>query len=88
MLEIYKDGFVFRKSRRENKKYDVFKNDDYITSFGGIKESGLPYQQYRDKLGLYSKYDHNDKKRRDRYYLRHGNAHKNTAKWFAHRYLW
>ena len=88
MLEIYKDGFVFRKSRRENKKYDVFKNDDYITSFGGIKESGLPYQQYRDKLGLYSKYDHNDKKRRDRYYLRHGNALKNTAKWFAARYLW
>ena len=87
-MEIYKDGFVFKKSRRENKKYDVFKNDEYITSFGGIRVNGIPYQQYKDRIGLYSKYDHNDKKRRDRYYLRHGKAHKNSAKWFSSKYLW
>src|SRR6056297_871941 len=50
--------------------------DDPIDSiktvrFGGIKKDGTPYEQYKDKLGHYSAYDHGDKKRRDNYKRRH-----------------
>jgi hypothetical protein len=83
-MEVYKDGFLFRKSKRKNKKYDVFKNNRYIVSFGDNR-----YQQYKDKIGIYKKLDHNDKKRRDNYYTRHGkDAKLETPKWFSHRYLW
>ena len=47
------------------------------------------YNQFRDKIGLYSDLDHNDEKRRDLYYKRHGRtAKKDTAKYFSHKYLW
>jgi hypothetical protein len=81
---IKKDGYEFRKSKRHNKKYDVFKKGVYIISFGQ-----LPYQHYRDKIGLYSHLDHNDSQRRKNYYARHGKeAEKDSAKYFSHRYLW
>jgi len=84
MLEIYKDGFLFRKSKRKNKKYDVFKNNIYLLSFGDNR-----YQQYKDKIGIYRALDHNDKKRRDNYYARHGKESRmGTAKYFSHKYLW
>jgi len=81
---ISKDGFSFKKSTRKNKKYDVFKNGKYITSFGDKN-----YQQFKDKIGLYSHLDHNDENRRRLYYVRHGlKAEKESAKWFSHRFLW
>ena len=47
------------------------------------------YQQYHDKLGHYSNLDHNDKKRRDLYYKRHGQTtDKSSAKYYSHKYLW
>jgi hypothetical protein len=49
------------------------------------------FGQYKDttKLKLYSRLDHNDKKRRDSYYARHGvDAKLYTPKWFSHKYLW
>jgi len=85
---IKRDGFIFRKSRRKNKKYDVFTlGNKYITSFGDKR-----YQQYKDKIGLYSHLNHGDKKRRANYYKRHGDYRNKdigkSAKYFSHEYLW
>ena len=83
-MEVYKDGFLFKKSKRKNKKYDVFKNNRYVVSFGDNR-----YQQYKDKIGIYKDLDHGDKKRRDNYYARHGKESRmGTAKYFSHKYLW
>lgn len=91
-MEYHKDGYIFiAPSRRKNKKYDVYTRDkQYITSFGAIKANGTVYNQYKDKIGHYSRFDHNDKARRDRYRKRHeGEQHtKNTAGYFAWKYLW
>jgi hypothetical protein len=61
----------FKKSTRKDKKYMVRYNNKLI-HFGAIK-NGIPMDQYKDStgLGLYSKYDHNDEKRRDNYRARH-----------------
>jgi hypothetical protein len=86
MSNIYKDGFIFRRSKRKNKKYDVFNARDnlYITSFGDDR-----YPQFKDKIGVFSSTDHGDKQRRDNYYSRHGkSARKWSAKWFSHKFLW
>jgi len=83
-MEVYKDGFLFKKSKRKNKKYDIYKNNRYVVSFGDNR-----YQQYKDKIGLYKSLDHLDKKRRDNYYARHGKESRlGTAKYFSHKYLW
>ena len=86
-MRIEKDGYFFRKSNRKNKKYDVYdKNGSYIISFGDKR-----YQHYKDKIGLYSHLDHNDKKRRDRYRSRHRNDmidNDNFAGFFSWNYLW
>ena len=81
---IKKDGFLFRESTRKNKKYDVFKDGEYVVSFGDIR-----YQHYFDKLGLYRDMNHFDKKRRRLYYKRFGvHAVPYSAKYFSHKYLW
>ena len=76
------DGFDFQKSTRKNKKYQVKINNKTV-HFGDNR-----YQQYKDKIGLYSKLDHGDKEIRKRYYMRHGKAVKYSPKWFSHKYLW
>jgi hypothetical protein len=79
-------SYIFEApSRRAGKKYDVYRlNGQYITSFGARN-----YEQYKDKIGYYSSYDHKSKLRRERYYYRHGKiATKESAKWFSHRFLW
>lgn len=71
-------------STRKNKKYDVYKNNKYLLSFGDSR-----YSQYFDKLGHYSYLDHNDEKRRMLYYSRFGiEAEEDTAKYFSHKFLW
>ncbi len=85
-MPAYKKGkYIFvAPSRRKNKKYDVFTTKDkYITSFGDNR-----YEQYTDKIGYYKSQNHLDKKRRDNYYSRHGEAKFESAKWFSHKYLW
>ena len=77
-----------KKSTSKNKKYMLYVMGDNgkkkLIHFGDSR-----YPQYRDKLGHYSHLDHNDKKRRDRYYSRHGPAtDKNTRKYWAHKILW
>jgi len=58
--------------------------------FGAIKKDGTPYSQFKDKaLGLYSKYDNNDKERRKRYLKRHNKKYgKYSADTLAKKYLW
>lgn len=84
-MKYNKDGFTFvAPSKRKNKKYDVFINSKYITSFGDTR-----FQQYYDRIGHYANLNHNSEKRRQLYYARHGKtATKGTAKWFSHHYLW
>ena len=83
------DGIEFKKSKTKNKKYDAFKGGKKLASFGAIKASGVPYSQYYDKIGLYKKYNHNDKNRRRRYHARHGRPDKKySPKWFSGKYLW
>jgi hypothetical protein len=81
--ELYKPF----KSKAKNKKYSVYIMKDgkkKLIHFGDSR-----YQQFKDKLGEYSNLDHNDKKRRDLYYKRHGKAtSKDSAKYFSHKYLW
>tara|TARA_R100000654_G_scaffold1616_2_gene5848 strand:+ start:1483 stop:1719 length:237 start_codon:yes stop_codon:yes gene_type:complete len=78
-MELYKPV----KSTRKYKKY-MIKTKKGIVHFGDNR-----YNQFRDKIGLYSDLDHNDEKRRDLYYKRHGRtAKKDTAKYFSHKYLW
>lgn len=93
-----KYNFVkFRKSETKNKKYDaVLQNKETkkykIVPFGQIHENGEPYYQYKDStgLGLFSKYNHLDKARRDRYRVRHSKGHnyKFSSQWFSYYFLW
>ena len=87
----------FRKSIRRLSKYDAIlenkKNKKiFIVSFGGIRPNGIPYSQFEDRvpLKLYSKYDHNDQGRRERYLERHSkNINEPYSKsWFSKEYLW
>lgn len=78
--------YTIQKSNRINKKYRViFKDGRKDIYFGDSR-----YPQFRDvALGLYKHLNHNDKKRRDLYYARHGRyAEKWSSKWFSHKYLW
>jgi len=83
--------FIAPATRRKLKKYDVYKDGKYITSFGGLRENGEPYEQYKDKIGFYKAYDHGDKARRDRYRQRHKNDKlndKGSAGFFSYYFLW
>tara|TARA_R100000951_G_scaffold82805_1_gene70447 strand:- start:479 stop:751 length:273 start_codon:yes stop_codon:yes gene_type:complete len=75
------------KSKAKNKKYSVYikRNDKVrLIHFGDSR-----YGQFKDKLGEYSKLDHGDKKRRDRYYQRHGKTQdKNSALYWSNKILW
>jgi len=74
-------------SKAKNKKYSVYimkNNKKRLIHFGDKR-----YQQFKDKLGHYSSLNHNDKKRKELYYKRHGKTNdKNTAKYWANKILW
>ncbi len=86
----------FEKSHNPNKKYNAVLFNTKTkrinrVSFGAIKPSGVPYPQYKDTtgLGLYSKYDHLDKKRRSNYRKRHGtNPKKYSSGYYSLNFLW
>ena len=83
---IQKDGYYFKKSSRKDKKYDVYDDNGFITSFGHPQ-----YQQYRDHLKMYKHLDHNDNKRRVNFHKRFNTKNgvqKNTALYFSSKYLW
>jgi hypothetical protein len=85
MTEYNKQGYTFiAPSKNKYKKYDAYKGDKYLTSFGDNR-----YSQYHDKIGHYSKLDNKDENRKKLYYKRHGKvADFESAKWFAHKFLW
>ncbi len=81
-------NYYVEKSKRKNKKYDVYNEDcEYITSFGQ-----LPYQHYKDLIGEYKHLDHKDKERRERYLARAkgiGNVNNpNSANFWSINFLW
>lgn len=88
----------FEKSKRKGKKYNgVLLNKktkrEVRIAFGAVYSDGKPYEQYEDStdLGLYSKYNHKDKKRRDAYRARHRGFLKDgyySAGHFSYYFLW
>ena len=74
-------------SKAQNKKYSVYVmkgGKKRLIHFGDSR-----YGQYKDKLGHYKKLDHNDKKRKQLYYKRHGDTKdKNSSKYWSHKILW
>ncbi len=80
------DGYRFEKSKNKNKKYDVYKDDKFIVSFGASA-----YQHYKDRIGLWKHKDHNDPERRRLYRLRHKHDNlndKQSAGYMSWHYLW
>jgi transglutaminase-like putative cysteine protease len=82
----YRNGYSITPSTRKHKKYDVYKGDKYITSFGDVR-----YEHYYDKFGTYSNLDHLDPDRRRLYRQRHANDNiydPNYAGYWSWKYLW
>jgi hypothetical protein len=80
------NGWLFKVSNRKNKKYDVYdpKTGKYLVSFGDNR-----YEHFKDKIGFWSKKDHNDKTRQTSYKKRHGtNPKYGSAGYFSLKYLW
>tara|TARA_R110001592_G_scaffold27919_1_gene103379 strand:+ start:12655 stop:12918 length:264 start_codon:yes stop_codon:yes gene_type:complete len=76
-------------SKAKNKKYSVYVKSDNKSGKKLIHFGDSRFSQFKDKLGHYSHLDHNDKKRKDNYFKRHGKAtSKDTAKWWSHKILW
>ena len=82
-------------SDKPDKKYFALLQDKKTLKrskmyFGGIKTNGEPYEQYEDKIGYYSKYNHYDKNRRMLYRKRHkkdiNKAY--SPSWFSLNFLW
>tara|TARA_R110002167_G_scaffold9170_7_gene41818 strand:+ start:3792 stop:4097 length:306 start_codon:yes stop_codon:yes gene_type:complete len=89
----------YEKSNKKDKKYIAILENKKTgrrvkIHFGGIKKDGTPYPQYKDKvLGMYSKYDTNDKKRRELYRSRHSKEVPSfkdywSAGYFSYKKLW
>lgn len=79
----------FEISPLKSKKYRAWLKDGervFKVDFGA-----KGYAQYRDQTPLkaYSSLDHNDLKRRERYYKRHSKDYPMySADWFSKKYLW
>ena len=87
-VEVDGKTFYIMKSKRKNKKYDVFDdNYMYILSFGDRR-----YQQYYDAFGEYNYLNNNDPYRRKNYRKRAaGIGHLNdpySANYWSYNYLW
>jgi len=83
----------FEKSDAQNKKYNAIIVDKITKKETRIPFGDSRYSQYKDVtgLGLYSKNDTLDKKRRDLYRLRHAKDLKDgyfSPGYFAYYYLW
>ncbi|KAL7678691.1 putative intramolecular chaperone auto-processing domain-containing protein [Plasmopara halstedii] len=93
MIQHLLDRIEELEAKRKDKKYDAVFDDGRVVSFGGIKRNGEPYQQYRDitPLRAFSKYDHGNIERKQRFYRRHGpidTSKPYTASWFSKTFLW
>ena len=71
----------FEPSKTKGKKYDAILTAYHVSPgtapierrvpFGAMRKDGTPYPQYKDRIGLYSAYDHGNQDRRRRYIARH-----------------
>jgi hypothetical protein len=87
------DGILFVKSPVKNKKYRAIFDNGEFTDFGDDR-----YQQYYDRIGLYSHLDHLDDKRRLSYIKRHlglknkdgsySVSHTRSPAYLSLKYLW
>ena len=86
-MEVMIDGYIVKApSRRINKKYDVYKNNKYLFSYGDLR-----YEHYKDRIGYYSDLDHMDTKRRKLYRIRHQHDHidnPNFPGYWSYHLLW
>lgn len=79
-------GYTIRKSTRKGKKYDVYRNDKYLLSFGSAD-----HDQWKDEtpLQLYKHKDHLNSERRRLYFLRHKRTSDiNSPKYWSNTFLW
>jgi hypothetical protein len=77
-------------SSNKNKKYDAILQNKKTKKQVKVPFGDRNYQQYFDKIGVYSSLNHLDKKRRQLYLNRHkrdiNTAY--SASWFSREYLW
>lgn len=82
----------FARSRSRGKKYDAILINRRTRKEKRVPFGALGYEQYRDStgLGLYSRSNHGDLKRRKRYRRRHAgeNTRKFSSGYFSWKYLW
>lgn len=82
----------FEKSHLPTKKYNAIMVNKKTKKEKRVPFGDSRYQQYKDStgLGLYSKLDHGDRKRRDAYRTRHQgeDTHKYSSGWFSWHFLW
>jgi hypothetical protein len=73
-----------------NKKYNAILLHKKTGKIKKVSFGQKGYEHYHDVIGLYSKYDHNDKTRRKNYLARHANTkdYKFSSSWFSAKYLW
>jgi len=88
-MELYQP-FYDPNITPKHKKYSVYvlsnTGKPKLISFGDNR-----YQQFFDKLGLYSHLNHEDPKRRNNYRRRHANDHINDPNYpgfWSYNYLW
>ena len=80
----------FEKAKAKNKKYSALLKNKKTGRIKKINFGDVRYQQYYDRLGLYSHLNHGDPERRRRYIARHSaNSFKPySANYFSRFYLW
>ena len=91
MDRVY-DFIRIKKSKNPKKKYDGLLERKIDGKIKRVPFGDKRYEQYKDAtgLGLYSKLNHLDNKRRDNFLKRHDckNAKKYTPNWFSCKFLW
>lgn len=85
--KIGDEVFKIFVSKYKNKKYDVYKNNSYMLSFGDNR-----YEQYEDLFGHYKYLDHGDINRLEQFRSRFEKIYKksdyNNPIWWSWNYLW
>lgn len=80
----------FEKATNKNKKYDAYLQNKKTKKIVKVPFGSSQYEQYYDKLGLYSNLNHHDKIRRHLYIIRHSKDINlpYSPSYFSLKYLW
>lgn len=81
-------GFEVNKGKRA--KYDAILENKKTKEKKRVPFGAKGYEQYRDKIGKYSEFDHNDEKRKEKWIKRHKKNidYKFSSAYFSKNYLW